>query len=57
MTGVGIVPLVRREARHNKKGERDEHVRGQHVKPDLDGQGIHEREEARRLTGRYLIKY
>lgn len=54
---VRIVPLVRGEARHHKQRERDQHVRGQHIQPDLDGQRIHEGEEARRLTGRHLIKY
>lgn len=57
MARVRIVPLVRREARHHKQRERDEHVCGQDVQPDLDGQRIHEREEARRLTRGHLIKY
>lgn len=52
-----IVPLVRREARHNKQRERDEHVGGQDVQPDLDGERIHEGEEASGLAGRHLIKY
>lgn len=53
-TRVRIVPLVRAEARHHKEGETHEHVGGEHVKPDLDRERIHEGEEPRRLTGWHL---
>lgn len=38
---VRAVPLVRAEPRHHEEGEADEHVRGQHVQPNLHSQGIH----------------
>ena len=41
-TGVRVVPLVRGEARHDKQGEGDEDVGGQHVQPDLYRQRVHE---------------
>lgn len=53
-TGMGIVPLVGRESRHHEEGEADEHVGREHVKPYLHGQGVHEGEQPRWLTGRYL---
>lgn len=53
-TRMRIVPLVRTEPRHHEEGEADEHVGGEHVKPNLDRQRIHEREEPRWMTGWHL---
>lgn len=53
-TRMRIVPLVRAESGHNEQGEAYEHVRGQHVQPDLDGQRVHEGEQPRWLAGWHL---
>lgn len=53
-TGVGVVPLVGAESSHHEEGEADQHVRGQHVQPDLDGQRVHEGEQPRWLAGWHL---
>ena len=52
---VRVVPLVRREARHDKEGETDEDVGRHDVKPNLHGQWVHKGKEARRLAGRDLF--
>lgn len=49
-----IVPFVRRESGHTVDGEGDEDVGGEHVQPNVDGQGGEEREEARRRRGGHL---
>lgn len=51
---VRIVPLVRAEPGHYEQGEAHQHVRGQHVQPDLHGQWIHEGEQPRWLAGWHL---
>lgn len=53
-TRVRIVPLVRAESSHNEEGEAHQHVRGQHVQPDLHGQRVHEGEQPRWLAGGHL---
>jgi len=53
-TRMRIVPLVRAEACHHEESEAHQHVSGEHVKPDLDRQWIHEGEQPRRLTGWHL---
>lgn len=45
------MPFVRREARHDVNGERDENVGGEDVQPDVDGQRCHEGEESGGRTG------
>ena len=39
------MPFVGWEARHNEQRERDEHVGGEHIEPDIHVQGRHEREQ------------
>lgn len=52
---VRIVPLVGREARHNKQSETDQDVGGHDVQPNLHRQWIHKGKETSRLTGRDLF--
>lgn len=49
-----VVPFVGREARHDEQRETDQDVGGHDVQPNLHGQWVHEREQARRLARRNL---
>ena len=52
---VRVVPLVRRETRHDEQRETHQDVGGHHVQPNLDRERVHEREQARRLARRDLL--
>ena len=53
--GVRRRPLVRREARHDPRRHRDEHVGEHDVEPDLQRQRVHEGKELEKVEQQFYL--